>query len=269
MLAGGSGTRLRPITHTSPSSWSRSPTSRCCSTASRRSPPRASATSAIIVGDTAAEIEAAVGDGSAFGLEVTYIRQERAARAGPRRPHRPRLPRRRRLRHVPRRQLHRRRHQRRGGRVPPGPARRPDPAHPGRRPAAVRRRRARRRRAAWSAWRRSPASPRATSRSSGVYLFTPPIHEAVRAIKPSWRGELEITDAIQWLIDQGMTCASTVISGYWKDTGNVTDMLEVNRLVLERLEPASTARWTRRASSSAGSRSRRAPRSSAPASSAP
>jgi glucose-1-phosphate thymidylyltransferase len=69
----------------------------------------------------------------------------------------------------------------------------------------------------------------------GVYLFTPAVHDAVRALTPSGRGELEITDAIQWLIDHGHKVSSTVITGYWKDTGNVTDMLEVNRMVLESL----------------------------------
>ena len=63
------------------------------------------------------------------------------------------------------------------------------------------------------------------------------MHEAVAALKPSWRGELEITEAIQWLLDHGRTVKSTTITGYWKDTGNVTDMLEVNRLVLESVEP--------------------------------
>jgi glucose-1-phosphate thymidylyltransferase len=71
----------------------------------------------------------------------------------------------------------------------------------------------------------------------GVYLFTPAIHEAVRQLTPSWRDELEITEAVQWLIEQGQAVRSTVITGYWKDTGNVTDMLEVNRLVLEGLQP--------------------------------
>ena len=51
----------------------------------------------------------------------------------------------------------------------------------------------------------------------------------MRHLKPSWRGELEITEAIQWLIDDGRKVTSTTITGYWKDTGNVTDMLEVNR----------------------------------------
>ncbi|MFE2043383.1 glucose-1-phosphate thymidylyltransferase [Streptomyces sp. NPDC059477] len=82
-----------------------------------------------------------------------------------------------------------------------------------------------------------PRQPKSDLALVGVYLFTPAIHEAVRAIKPSWRGELEITHAIQWLIDAERTVRSTTISGYWKDTGNVTDMLEVNRSVLESVQP--------------------------------
>jgi glucose-1-phosphate thymidylyltransferase len=81
-----------------------------------------------------------------------------------------------------------------------------------------------------------PRHPKSELALVGVYLFSPAVHEAVRAIKPSARGELEITDAIQWLIDAGRDVRSTTISGYWKDTGNVTDMLEVNRSVLEGLE---------------------------------
>ena len=69
-------------------------------------------------------------------------------------------------------------------------------------------------------------------------MFTPAIHEAVRQLAPSWRGELEITEAIQSLIETGHKVNSTVISGYWKDTGNVADMLEVNRMVLESVAPA-------------------------------
>jgi glucose-1-phosphate thymidylyltransferase len=82
-----------------------------------------------------------------------------------------------------------------------------------------------------------PKQPKSDLALVGVYMFTPVIHQAVRKIEPSWRGELEITHAIQWLVDQGYDVRSTVISGYWKDTGNVDDMLEVNRSVLERLEP--------------------------------
>ncbi|MET8611264.1 MULTISPECIES: glucose-1-phosphate thymidylyltransferase [Streptomyces] len=83
-----------------------------------------------------------------------------------------------------------------------------------------------------------PAQPKSDLALVGVYLFTPAIHEAVRSIEPSWRGELEITHAIQWLIDQHKDVRSTTISGYWKDTGNVADMLEVNRSVLETLTPS-------------------------------
>ncbi|WUT01569.1 glucose-1-phosphate thymidylyltransferase (plasmid) [Streptomyces sp. NBC_00708] len=81
-----------------------------------------------------------------------------------------------------------------------------------------------------------PQHPKSDLALVGVYLFTPAVHEAVRSIEPSWRGELEITHALQWLIDNGRDVRSTTISGYWKDTGNVTDMLEVNRSVLETSE---------------------------------
>lgn len=83
-----------------------------------------------------------------------------------------------------------------------------------------------------------PAQPKSELALVGVYMFTPAVHDAVRSITPSKRGELEITDAIQWLIDNGYPVSSHTISGYWKDTGNVADMLEVNRSVLEGIEPA-------------------------------
>lgn len=70
----------------------------------------------------------------------------------------------------------------------------------------------------------------------GVYMFGPHIHEAVRAIGPSSRGELEITDAIQWMIESGLDVRSRRVKGYWKDTGRLEDMLECNRTVLERIE---------------------------------
>ncbi|CAL9500365.1 glucose-1-phosphate thymidylyltransferase [Streptomyces sp. enrichment culture] len=82
-----------------------------------------------------------------------------------------------------------------------------------------------------------PERPRSDLALVGVYLFGPAVHRAVRAVRPSHRGELEITDAIQWLIDNGHDVRSTTVSGYWKDTGNVDDMLEVNRTVLESLTP--------------------------------
>ena len=82
-----------------------------------------------------------------------------------------------------------------------------------------------------------PQCPKSDLALVGVYIFSPSVHEAVRDLKPSTRGELEITEAIQWLIDHGNTVRSSVITGYWKDTGNVADMLEVNRMVLETIEP--------------------------------
>jgi glucose-1-phosphate thymidylyltransferase len=82
-----------------------------------------------------------------------------------------------------------------------------------------------------------PERPKSDLALVGVYLFTPAVHEAVAQLEPSGRGELEITEAIQWLVRHGRAVTSTIISGYWKDTGNVTDMLEVNRMVLESAEP--------------------------------
>ncbi|MGH2830297.1 MAG: glucose-1-phosphate thymidylyltransferase, partial [Actinomycetota bacterium] len=69
----------------------------------------------------------------------------------------------------------------------------------------------------------------------GVYVFDARIHEAVRAIAPSGRGELEITDAIQWLIDAGLDVRAHRVQGWWKDTGRLEDLLEANRLILEDL----------------------------------
>jgi glucose-1-phosphate thymidylyltransferase len=81
-----------------------------------------------------------------------------------------------------------------------------------------------------------PDEPTSDLAIVGVYMFTPAIHDAVRAISPSARGELEITDAVQWLIAHGHHVHSHLITGYWKDTGRVRDMLECNRIVLESIE---------------------------------
>jgi glucose-1-phosphate thymidylyltransferase len=81
-----------------------------------------------------------------------------------------------------------------------------------------------------------PAEPATDLALVGVYMFTARIHAAARAIHPSGRGELEITDAIQWLVDEGSTVESHVVRGWWKDTGRLDDMLEANRLILETFE---------------------------------
>ncbi|MXM67299.1 glucose-1-phosphate thymidylyltransferase [Streptomyces sp. HUCO-GS316] len=235
VLSGGAGTRLRPITHTS--------AKQLVPVANKpvlfyglESIAAAGITEVgVIVGDTAAEIEEAVGDGSAFGLKVTYIPQERPLG----------------LAHavlIARDWL--------GdddfvmylgdnfivggisGLVDEFRGNRPDAqilltqvqdprsfgvAELDEGGQVVR-------------LEEKPEHPKSDLALVGVYLFTPVIHEAVRAIRPSWRGELEITHAIQQLIDIGADVRSTVIKGYWKDTGNVVDMLEVNRTVLETLE---------------------------------
>jgi glucose-1-phosphate thymidylyltransferase len=78
-----------------------------------------------------------------------------------------------------------------------------------------------------------PAQPRTNLALVGVYMFTPAVHDAARAISPSARGELEITDAIQHLVDTGLRVDPHVVKGWWKDTGRLEDMLAANRLVLD------------------------------------
>jgi glucose-1-phosphate thymidylyltransferase len=81
-----------------------------------------------------------------------------------------------------------------------------------------------------------PADPPSDMALVGVYMFGPSIFRAAKAIKPSARGELEITDAIQQLIDGGERVESRTVGGWWKDTGQLDDMLDANRLVLEDIE---------------------------------
>jgi glucose-1-phosphate thymidylyltransferase len=237
VLAGGTGTRLRPLTYTSAKQLipvANKPVLFYGLEAIRD----AGITDAgLVVGDTADAIETAVGDGSAFGLEVTYIRQQ-----------------------APLGLAHAVQMAREylgdddfvmylgdnfivGGITPLVEAFRssrpdaqimltriPDPRQFGVAELDST--------GQVVGLAEKPEQPKSDLALVGVYMFTPAVHEAVRQLKPSWRGELEITEAIQWLIDTGHPVRSTIITGYWKDTGNVTDMLEVNRLVLESVEPA-------------------------------
>jgi len=82
-----------------------------------------------------------------------------------------------------------------------------------------------------------PQEPPSNLAIVGAYVFDRHIFEAIGEIKPSFRGELEITDAIQRLIDHGYSVSPYMIQGWWKDVGRPEDMLEANRLLLERLEP--------------------------------
>jgi glucose-1-phosphate thymidylyltransferase len=82
-----------------------------------------------------------------------------------------------------------------------------------------------------------PKQPPSDMALVGVYMFGPPVFDAARSIEPSWRDELEITDAIQRLIDDGRQVESRTVKGWWKDTGQLEDMLEANRLVLEDIVP--------------------------------
>ncbi|MFF5981938.1 glucose-1-phosphate thymidylyltransferase [Streptomyces olindensis] len=235
VLSGGAGTRLRPITHTSAKQLV-PVANKAVLFYGLESIAEAGITDVgMIVGETAAEIEEAVGDGSKFGLDVTYIPQERPLG----------------LAHavlIARDYL--------GdddfvmylgdnfivggitGLVDEFRRHRPD--------AQILLTRVADPRAFGVAeldptgqvigLEEKPDQPKSDLALVGVYMFTPQIHDAVRAIEPSWRGELEITHAIQHLIDSRADVRSTVIKGYWKDTGNVGDMLEVNRTVLEGME---------------------------------
>nr|WP_221473169.1 glucose-1-phosphate thymidylyltransferase [Planomonospora venezuelensis] len=235
VLAGGSGTRLRPITHTSAKQLVPVANKPVLFYGLEAIAAAGVRELGLVVGDTHAEIEAAVGDGSAFGLQVTYLRQE--APLG--------------LAHAV---LIARDYLadddfvmylgdnfivggidgivERFGRDRPAAqimlTRVGDPRQFGVAELDASGR--------VVGLEEKPAEPKSDLALVGVYLFTPAIHEAVAELKPSWRGELEITDAIQWLIEEGLRVESDVITGYWKDTGNVADMLEVNRLVLESLE---------------------------------
>ncbi len=236
VLAGGSGTRLRPITHTSAKQLVPVANKPVLFYGLEAIAAAGITELGLVVGDTHAEIEAAVGDGSAFGLQVTYLRQP--APLG--------------LAHAV---LIARDYlgdedfvMYLGDNFIVGGINDLVERFAGERPAAqiMLTKVADPRQFGVAeldteghvvGLEEKPTRPKSDLALVGVYLFGPAVHEAVAELKPSGRGELEITDAIQWLIEAGLRVESSVISGYWKDTGNVTDMLEVNRLVLESVEP--------------------------------
>jgi glucose-1-phosphate thymidylyltransferase len=235
LLSGGSGTRLRPITHTSAKQLVPVANKPVLFYGLEAIAQAGITEVGIVVGDTAEEIREAVGDGSAFGLDVTCLPQ--SAPLG--------------LAHavlIAREFLGEEdfvmylgdnfvlggitalvdafRVERPDAHILLTPVANPTAFGVAELDASGR----------VVGLEEKPRQPKSDLALVGVYLFTPAVHEAVRAIKPSGRGELEITDALQWMIDAGRDVRSTTISGYWKDTGNVSDMLEVNRSVLETLE---------------------------------
>ncbi|MEM2897414.1 MAG: glucose-1-phosphate thymidylyltransferase [Candidatus Bathyarchaeia archaeon] len=82
-----------------------------------------------------------------------------------------------------------------------------------------------------------PKQPPSKYALTGIYFLNPTIFEMIRKLKPSWRGEIEITDATQLLINNGYRVDYRFVEGWWKDTGTPEDILEANRLVLDELEP--------------------------------
>jgi glucose-1-phosphate thymidylyltransferase len=238
ILAGGAGTRLRPITHTGAKQLVPVANKPILFYGLEAMAEAGIVEVGIIVGDTAGEVRAAVGDGSRFGLAVTYIPQE--APLG--------------LAHcvlIARDYLGDESFvmylgdnllregvaelvasfEKQQGEAAAQIllARVPDPQRFGVAELdgsgeVVR-------------LVEKPAQPPSDLALVGVYLFDARIHDAVRAIRPSDRGELEITDAIQWLIDGGHRVRSRILDGWWKDTGNLDALLEGNRLILEAIEP--------------------------------
>ena len=234
ILSGGKGTRLRPLTYTSAKQLVPVANKPVLFYGIEALAAAGIREIGIVVGDTQAEIRAAVGDGSAWGVNVTYIEQdaprglahavlisERFIDGEPfvmylgdnllnkgitrfteefmrERPAAQIL-----LAHVPDPQMF-------------GVAELSD----GRVVRLI----------------EKPKEPKSDLALVGVYMFSAAVFESVKRIKPSFRDELEITDAIQDLIDRGLEVRPHIVDGWWKDTGKLEDMLEANRLILDTIE---------------------------------
>jgi len=231
VLAGGAGTRLRPITHTSAKQLVPVANKPILFYGLEQIRDAGITDIGIIVGDTAAEIEEAVGDGSALGIHPTYILQDaplglahavltaedflgdddfvmflgdNLIEGG--------------ITHVVEAfEEHRPAAQILLKKVP-------DPERFGvadlNDDGSIRQ------------LIEKPKNPPSDLALVGVYMFTPAILEAAKRIEPSGRGELEITDAIQWLIDDGQTVRASMVEGWWLDTGKKDELLDANRIVL-------------------------------------
>jgi glucose-1-phosphate thymidylyltransferase len=235
VLAGGTGSRLRPLTYTRSKQLLPVANRPILFYAIEALVAAGITEVGVVVGDTAREIEAALGDGSALGCRITYVPQERplglahaVLTAEPFLKHHPFL-------------------MYLGDNLLKGGVtgfcerfRRSDwdsailltPVdHPERFGVAE------------MAGERvvrlteKPAHPPSNLALVGVYLFRPVIFDAVRSLRPSARGEYEITDALQRLVDDGRAVHAERVEGWWKDTGKPEDLLEANRLVLEDLAP--------------------------------
>ena len=234
ILSGGKGTRLRPLTYTSAKQLVPVANKPVLFYGIEALAEAGIRDIGMVVGDTHAEIRAAVGDGSAWGVHVTYIEQD-----------------------APRGLAHAVliSEQFIGGdsfvmylgdnllnkgisgfvdefvREKPAAqillARVPDPQMFGVAELAEGR---------VVRLIEKPQEPKSDLALVGVYMFSPAVFEAVKAIRPSFRNELEITDAIQYLIDHGLEVRPHIVDGWWKDTGKLEDMLEANRLILDTLQ---------------------------------
>jgi glucose-1-phosphate thymidylyltransferase len=240
ILAGGAGTRLRPITHTRAKQLVPVANKPILFYGLEAMAEAGIKQIGMIVGDTAAEVQAAAGDGSRWGIEITYIHQsaplglahcvliaraflgdddfvmylgDNLIRQGVKE-------------FADRFQAERRLADPVAARILL--TRVPDPHRfgiaelddDGQVLRLV----------------EKPVEPKSDLALVGVYFFGPDIHTAVAAIAPSSRNELEITDAIQWLVDNGHRVRTDLLQGWWIDTGKLTPLLEANRLILETLE---------------------------------